>query len=184
MYQPRQPLIELSPRLASRRLSEVELGQLVFAAEAAPRVALAIRGDVLTERGEVIEGLFRLYDERVSFERRELGARVVAIETAFVLEAGLASAARRRAEVGDLLLSGSSGTAGVLVEGPWARGVGLLDLGSAIARPSEDSSAGHFVVTDWSLVEREQRSRLLYRRAVSGSLPPERWREPLGEDAD
>src|SRR5262249_7179040 len=79
MYQPRQPLIELSPRLASKRLSEVELGQLLLAGEAASGIGIALRGDVLTERGEIIEGLFRLYDDLVSFERRELGARVVAI---------------------------------------------------------------------------------------------------------
>jgi hypothetical protein len=184
MYQPRQPLIELSPRLVSKRLSEVELGQLLLAGEASSRTGLALRGDVLTERGGLIEGLFRLHDDLVSFERRELGARVVAIETAFVLEAELASAARRPAEIGDLLLSGTSGTAGVLVAGPWARGAGLLDLASAVARPYGESTDAHFVVTDWRLVEREQRSRLLYRRSAGESVAEERWREPLGEDAD
>jgi hypothetical protein len=184
MYQPRQPLIELSPRLASKRLSEVELGQLLLAGEAASGLGYAIRGDVLTERGDVIEGLFRLNEDLLTFERRELSARVVAVETAFVLQAELASAARRRAEVGDLLLPGPSGTAGVLVEGPWARGAGLLDLASAVARPWEDPSSAQLVVSEWTLVEREQRSRVLYRRAPRQSEREGRWDEPPGEDAD
>jgi hypothetical protein len=108
----------------------------------------------------------------------------VTIESAFVLEAELASATRRTADIGDLLLSGASGTAGVLVEGPWPRGVGLLDLASAVARPYGESNDAHFIVTDWRLVEREQRSRLLYRRLPGGSVRPKRWHEPPGEDAD
>jgi hypothetical protein len=184
MYQPRQPLIELSPRLASRRLSEVELGQLLLTGESVSGTGLAVRGDVLTERSELLEGLFRLYGELVFFERRELGARVVAIETAFVVEAELGSAARRSPEIGDLLLSGTSATAGVLVEGPWTGGAGLLDLGSAVARPYGESAGAHLIVTDWRLVEREQRSRVLYRRGAREAVAEERWRAPLGEEAD
>ena len=185
MYQPRQPLIELSPRLTARRLSEVELGQLLLVADDAAGPGIGIRGDVLSTRGDVIEGLFRLHGELIRFERRELGERVVAIELAYVLEAELGSAGRRSPEPGDLLLSGASGSAGVLVAGPWPRGEGLLDLGSAVARAYErGAQTPALVVPDWRLIGREQRSRVLFRRTASEPASGERWREPPGEDCD
>jgi hypothetical protein len=184
MYQPHPPLIELSPRLSMRRLSEVELGRLLLAGAAGAGPGFAIRGDVLTERGDIIEGLFRLHAERIRFERRDLSDRVVAIETVFVLEAELDSIARRPAAVGDLLLSEVSGSAGVLVEGPWRRGEGLLDLASAIARPyAEGPAADATLIAGWRLVEREGRSRVIFRRYAS-EPPHELWHEPPDEDGD
>jgi hypothetical protein len=185
MYQPRPPLIELSPRLTMRRLSEVELGRLLLAADAGAGPGFAIRGDVLTERGDIIEGLFRLHADRIRFERRELDERVVAIETAFVLEAELDSITRRAAAVGDLLLSEVSGSAGVLVAGPWTCGEGLLDLASAVARPrAEGPAALATLVASWRLVAREERSRVIFRRYASEPRPPEPWRELPDEDGD
>jgi hypothetical protein len=185
MYQPRQPLIELSPRLTARRLSEVELGQLLLLADDAAGAGIGVRGDVLSARGDVIEGLFRLHGELVRFERRELGERVVAIELAYVLESELGSAGHRSPAPGDLLLSGASGTAGVLVAGPWPHGEGLLDLGSAVARPYEPGAqTPALVVPDWRLIEREPRGRVLFRRVAGEPVPGQRWREPSGEDCD
>lgn len=194
MYQPRPPLIELSPRLINRRLSEVELGRLLLAGDVGGSASFAIRGDVLTERGDLIEGLFRLGADRIRFERCALSERVVAIETPFVLEAELGSLTRRPAAVGDLLLSeASGGSAGLLIEGPWARGEGLLDLASAVARPYGDGSpAPATLVASWRLVEREDRSRVIFRRIGSELLRDEprdeprdeRWRESREEDAD
>jgi len=181
MYQPRPPLIELRPRLTICRLSEVELGRLLLTG-AGP--GFGIRGDVLTERGDIIEGLFRLHADRIRFERRELSDRVVAIETAFVLQADLDSIARRPAAVGDLLLSAVSGSAGVLVEGPWRRGEGLLDLASAIARPyAEGPAAAATLIASWRLEEREERARVLFRRYASEPRD-ELWRELPDEDGD
>jgi len=183
MYQPRQPLIEMSPRLVTRRLSEVELGQLLLVSDRSAGSGIGIRGDVLSQQGDVSEGLFRLQADLIRFERRELSEKVVAIELAFVLEAELGSATRRAPAWGDLLLSGASGSAGVLVAGPWPRGEGLLDLASAVARPYEPGAqAPAMIVTEWQLVDREARSRVLFRHTPSDEGPAERWREPPGED--
>jgi hypothetical protein len=185
MYQPRPPHIELSPRLTMKRLSEVELGQLLLAGDGDDGASFAIRGDVLTERGDIVEGLFRLHADGVRFERRELGERVVTIETAFVLEAELDSITRRAAAIGDLLLSESSGSAGVLVAGPWVRGEGLLDLASAVARPyAEGPGAPATLVASWRLVAREERSRVIFRRYASEPRENKPWRELPDEDGD
>jgi hypothetical protein len=188
MYQPQVPFIEMSPRLRTRRLSEVELGRLVLLGgsvdESGPP-GLGIRGDVLSRRGDVSEGVFRLNGGFVTFERRELNKTVVAIEVDYVLEADFASAAVRPVEVGDLVVSTVSAAAGIFVMGPWQEVGGLLDLGSAVARPVGPEMRDHTnLVLAWQLREREERSRVLFRRQPQPVLNEPRPRRPASEDCD
>src|SRR5450631_994724 len=93
MYQPQTPLIETSPRFRSRRLAEIELGQLILlgdAPDAPGSPALGIRGDALSRRGEIIEGLFRLAGGSVVFERHALDESLAALEIEYDLQADLA----------------------------------------------------------------------------------------------
>jgi hypothetical protein len=177
----------MSPKLRTKRLSEVELGRLVLLGDSADESGpgIGIRGDVLSERAEIIEGVFRLYTDSVSFQRQELNKKVVAIEIDFLLEADLSSAVVRTVEVGDLVISSISAAGGVFVTGPWQGAGGLLDLASAVARPlGKEIRSGSNLVLTWQLVDRHERSKVLYRR-YSRERPPERRpRHTFTEDSD
>jgi hypothetical protein len=188
MYQPQTPLIETSPRFRNRRLAEIELGQLILLGDAGEEpggAGLGIRADALSRRGEIMEGLFRLGGHSVIFERHGLEANLTALEIEYDLQADLAGPMSPSRQPGDLLVRLPGGLTSLVVAGPWDGKPGLLDLASAIARPyTEDPPHTRSVALSWRLVDRHDRSRVLFRRA-----PPDRSMEPLpkrprGEDCD
>jgi hypothetical protein len=167
MYQPQTPLIETSPRFRNRRLAEIELGQLVLLREESAQSAatLGIRGDALSRRGDVLEGVFRLSAHAVTFERRALDETLTALEIDYDLQADLAGPMSLARRPGDLLVRTPGSLASLIVGGPWDGRPGLLDLASAVARPYADEPPGtSSVCMSWRLVDRNDRSRILYQR--------------------
>lgn len=172
MYQPQNPLIETSPRFRSRRLAEIELGQLVLLRDDSAQSAatLGIRGDALSRRGDVLEGVFRLSAHAVTFERRALDETLTALEIDYDLQADLAGPMSLARRPGDLLVRMPGSITSLIVAGPWDGRPGLLDLASAVARSyPEESPATRTVSMGWRLVDRNDRARILYQR-----LPTER----------
>lgn len=188
MYQPQTPLIETSPRFRSRRLAEIELGQLILLGDdvAGPAsAALGIRGDVLSRRGEIIEGLFRLTGQSVVFERHALDENLAALEIEYDLQADLAGPLSQRPQPGDLLVRLPGAHTSLVVAGPWDGRSGLLDLASAVARAfTEDPPHTRSVALSWRLVDRQDRSRVLFQRSASERTEPAPVKRPRGEDSD
>jgi len=188
MYQPQIPLIATSPRFRSRRLAEIELGQLILLGEdeqAPGSAGLGIRGDALSRRGEILEGLFRLGAGGVVFERHALDENLAALEIEYDLQADLAGAVSQAAQPGDLVVRLPAAHTALVVEGPWDGRPGLLDLASAIARAqSADAPRMRSVALSWRLVDRADRSRVLFQRATAERPPPAPVKRPRGEDAD
>jgi hypothetical protein len=187
MYQPQTPLITTSPRFRNRRLAEIELGQLVLLAtgdDVTGSASLGIRGDALSRRGEIIEGVFRLGAASVVFERHGLDDNLAALEIEYELQADLAGSMSQVRRPGDLLVRLPGAHTSLVVAGPWD-GPGLLDLGSAVARAyTEDPPRTRSIALSWRLVDRRDRSHVLFRRT-----PPERafeppLKQPRGEDSD
>ena len=188
MYQPQTPLIHSSPRFTSRRLAEIELGQLILLGddEDSPGSAgLGIRGDVLTRGGEIIEGLFRLAAERVVFERHALDEHLTALEIEYDLQADLAGPVSRAPQPGDLVVRLPAAHTALVVAGPWDGRPGLLDLASAIARAfTADPPHTRSLALTWRLVDRADRSRVLFQRAAPERTAPAPVKRPRGEDSD
>jgi hypothetical protein len=176
MYQPQTPLIETSPRFRNRRLAEVELGQLVLLAEsgAADSASLGIRGDALSRRGEILEGVFRLTGPSVVFERHPLEERLAALEIEYDLQADLAGPMSRARQPGDLLVRLPGARTALVVAGPWEGRPGLLDLASAVARAyTEDPPHTRSIALSWRIVDRQDRSRIIFQRTLPDhSLEP------------
>jgi hypothetical protein len=188
MYQPQTPLIETSPRFKSRRLAEIELGQLILlgdAADAPGTAALGIRGDVLSRRGEIIEGLFRLNGHSVVFERHGLEESLAALEIEYELQADLAGSMSQLRQPGDLLVRLPGAHTSLVVGGPWDGRPGLLDLASAVARAfTADPPQTRSVALSWRLVDRQDRSRVLFQRTAPERAEPAPFKRPRGEDSD
>lgn len=187
MYQPQTPLIPTSPRFRNRRLAEIELGQLVLLAEGndiTGGARLGIRGDALSRRGEIIEGVFRLGSTSVVFERHGLDDSLAALEIDYELQVDLTGSMGQVRRPGDLLVRLPGAHTSLVVAGPWD-GPGLLDLGSAVARPyTEDPPRTRSIALSWRLVDRQDRSHVLFQRT-----PPERAyeppvKQPRGEESD
>ena len=188
MYQTQNPLIETSPRFRSRRLAEIELGQLILlgdAPDAPGSPALGIRGDALSRRGEIIEGLFRLAGGSVVFERHALDESLAALEIEYDLQADLAGSMSQVRQPGDLLVRLPGAHTSLVVAGPWDGRPGLLDLASAVARVfTEDPPHTRSVALSWRLVDRQDRSRVLFQRAAPERPEPAPFKRPRGEDSD
>lgn len=188
MYQPQTPLIATSPRFRSRRLAEIELGQLILLGEDAEvpgSAGLGIRGDALSRRGEIIEGLFRLSGDGVVFERHALDENLTALEIEYELQADLAGSVSQVPQPGDLVVRLPGAQAALVVEGPWDGRPGMLDLASAIARPlPADAPRVRAVALSWRLVDRADRSRVLFGRAAAERAPPAPVKRPRDEDSD
>ena len=188
MYQPQTPLIATSPRFRSRRLAEIELGQLILLGEddeAPGSAALGIRGDALSRRGEIIEGLFRLGGAGVVFERHALDANLAALEIEYDLQADLAGAVSQAPQPGDLVVQLPGAHTALIVAGPWDGRPGMLDLASAIARAlPADAPRMRAVALSWRLVDRADRSRVLFQRGAPERTPPAPVKRPRGEDSD
>jgi hypothetical protein len=188
MYQPQTPLITTSPRFTSRRLAEIELGQLILLADdpdAAGGAALGIRGDALSRRGEIIEGLFRLSGGGVVFEPHGLDDSLTALEIEYEVQADLAGPVSPSPQSGDLLVRLPGAHASLVVAGPWDGRLGLLDLASAIARVfTQDPPHTRSVALSWRLVDRADRSRVLFQRAAPERTEPAPAKRPRGEDSD
>ncbi|HEY8053629.1 MAG TPA: hypothetical protein VIE42_12600 [Steroidobacteraceae bacterium] len=191
-YRPETWLIDMAPGFNLRRLGEIELGRLVLlgnSRDGRTAAGLGIRADALSRAGDLTEGIVRLGPAGVRFERHELDQNVMAVSVDFVLEPDLASAAVRRIEAGDLIISPANGAVGVLVTGPW-QGLGLLDIGSAVTRPFADSSARSPPLSlAWQLVHREERRRILFTHSPDerpgeyrGAAPPRYTGEQADED--
>jgi hypothetical protein len=188
MYQPQTPLIETSPRFISRRLAEIELGQLILLdddADGPGGAGLGIRGDALSRRGEIIEGLFRLSPGAVVFERHALDANLTALEIQYDLQADLAGPMSHSPQPGDLVVRLPGAHTSLVVEGPWDGRPGLLDLASAIARAfAADTPRTRAVALSWRLVDRQDRSRVLFQRAAPERAEPAPAKRPRAEDSD
>jgi hypothetical protein len=188
MYQPQTPLIETSPRFRSRRLAEIELGQLILLgddADGRASATLGIRGDVLSRRGEIIEGLFRLTGHSVVFEHHALDAHLAALEIEYDLQADLAGSMALAQQPGDLLVRLPSAHTALVVAGPWDGRPGLLDLASAVARAfAADPPHTRSVAFSWRLVDRQDRSRVLFQRTPPERTEPAPVKRPRGEDSD
>ena len=188
MYQPQTPLIQTSPRFTSRRLAEIELGQLILLAadpDASGGATLGIRGDALSRRGEIIEGLFRLTGGGVLFERHALDDSLTALEIEYDLQADLAGPISPTYQSGDLLVRLPGAHTALVVAGPWDGRLGLLDLASAIARAfTEDPPRTRSVALSWRLVDRADRGRVLFQRSAPERTEPAPAKRPRGEDSD
>ncbi|HEY1492575.1 MAG TPA: hypothetical protein VGF35_08085 [Steroidobacteraceae bacterium] len=188
MYQPQTPMIATSPRFRSRRLAEIELGQLILLGEdeeAPGSLGLGIRGDALSRRGEIMEGCFRLSGGSVVFEHHGLDTNLAALEIEYELQADLAGAVSQVPEPGDLLVQLPSAHPSLVVAGPWGGSPGLLDLGSAIARAfTEDAPRGRSLALSWRLVDRADRSRVLFTRSRAERAQAAPAKRPRGEDSD
>ncbi|MBS0577836.1 MAG: hypothetical protein JSR36_01085 [Proteobacteria bacterium] len=187
MYQPQTPLIATSPRFRNRRLAEIELGQLVLLAEgndATGGASLGIRGDALSRRGEIIEGVFRLSSTSVVFERHALDEGLAALEIEYELQVDLTGPMSQARRPGDLLVRLPGAHTSLVVTGPWD-GLGLLDLGSAVARAyGEEPPHTRSIALSWRLVDRQDRSHVLFRRAPPERAPEPPLKRPLDEDSD
>ncbi len=188
MYQPQTPLIHTSPRFRSRRLAEIELGQLILLGDGVDGPAgalLGIRADALSRRGEVIEGVFRLGAHSVVFERHALDENLTALEIEYELQADLAGATSQLRQPGDLLVRVPGAHTSLVVAGPWDGKHGLLDLASAIARVmTEDLPHTRSIALSWRLVDRQDRSRVLFQRSAPERPEPTPFKRPRGEDSD
>ncbi len=188
MYQPQTPLIETSPRFRNRRLAEIELGQLVLLdddADARAGASLGIRGDALSRRGEIIEGIFRLSGHSVLFEQHPLEESLTALEIEYDLQADLAGPVSRARQSGDLLVRLPGAHTSLVVAGPWEGRPGLLDLASAIARPfTEDPPRTRSLALSWRLVDRQDRGRVLFQRRAPDRAIESPIKRPQGEDSD
>lgn len=185
MYQPQNPLIETSPRFRSRRLAEIELGQLVLLRDDSAQSAatLGIRGDALSRRGDVLEGVFRLGAHAVAFERRALDETLTALEIDYDLQADLAGPMSLARRPGDLLVRMPGSITSLIVAGPWDGRPGLLDLASAVARPYPEGAAGTSTVSmSWRLVDRNDRARILYQRAPAEGTVEAAPRKRIGSE--
>ncbi len=188
MYQPQTPMIASSPRVRSRRLAEIELGQLILLGEddeAPGSVGLGIRGDALSRRGEILEGFFRLTGGSVHFEHHGLDTPLAALEIEYELQADLAGAVSQLPEPGDLVVQLPAAHTALVVAGPWGGRSGLLDLGSAIARAlPEDAPRTRSLALSWRLVDRLDRSRVLFSRPRGERAAAAPAKRPRGEDSD
>ena len=187
MYQPQVPLIRMSPAFRTVKLAAVGLGRLVLLRAAGDLPAspgLGLRADALSAQGDLTEGALRLGDP-IRFERGALEESVVAVEIDYLLEADLASVARRTPTSGDLVLAAHRpGAAGIYVANLWRGTAGVLDIASAVIRPFAGRADTVEIVFSWKLVEREHRSRTLFERTVSEPAVQERPRRVYGEDCD
>jgi hypothetical protein len=118
------------------------------------------------------------------FERRALDEQLITIEIDYVLEADPGAAALRPVSSGDLVLGLRRPSAAIYVAEVWRGSAGLLDLASAVIRPYTTTPEASRVVLGWRLVEREQRSRILFERAAPEPLAPARPRRVYSEDCD
>ncbi len=188
MYQPQTPLIETSPRFRSRRLAEIELGGLILLdddADGPGDAGLGIRGDVLTRGGEIMEGLFRLTGAGVVFERHALDENLTALEIEYDLQADLAGTMSHSPKPGDLVVRLPGAHSALVVEGPWGGRPGLLDLASAMARAfTADAPRTRAVALSWRLVDRQDRSRVLFQRAATERVEPAPAKRARVEDSD
>lgn len=160
LYQPQIPLIETSPGFKVRRLGEVELGRLVLLRDSVAGHGIGLRADALSARGDLAEGVLRLSGATTRFERHRLEDTVMALEIAFVLEADPVNATARSPRSGDLIVAASHTATGLFVAHLWNSVDGLLDTASAVIRPY--SAPGEPTVLPWRLVERDNRTRVLF----------------------
>jgi len=183
MYQPQVPLIQSSPAFRTARLAEIELGSLVLLREPA---GIGVRADALSARGDLTEGVLRLSPGAARFERRALDTVLVALDIAYLLEADLTSLAERSPDCGDLIVAANRPPAGLYVTGLFGGTPGLLDLGTAVIRPYMAARSSLQVALRWKLVEREQRSRVLFAQDIEVAEPAAREapRRAFGEDSD
>src|ERR1700722_4119473 len=183
MYQPQVPLIASSPSFRTARLAEIELGSLVLLRE---RTGVGIRADSLSARGDRSEGVRRLSPGMVRFERCALDAVLVAMQVAYLLEPDLASVTSRAPDSGDLIVAPNRPPAGLFVTALFDGTAGLLDLGTAIIRPYVTTRSSLQVAFGWRLVEREQRSRVLFAHEGELAEPVRREapRRAYSEDSD
>jgi hypothetical protein len=183
VYQPQVPLIQSSPAFRTARLAEIELGNLVLLREGA---GVGVRADTLSARGELTEGVLRLSPGAVRFERCALDAVLVALDISYLVEADLTSLALRAPDSGDLIVAPNRPPAGLYVTGLFGGTPGLLDLASAIIRPYVAARSSAQLALNWQLVEREQRTRVLFAHQGEVAEPArqERPRRLFGEDSD
>jgi len=183
MYQPQVPLIQSSPAFRTARLAEIELGRLVLLREAA---GVGVRADALSARGDLSEGVLRLSPGAVRFERCALDAVLVAIDIDYLVEADLTSLAARSPDSGDLIVAANRPPAGLFVTGLFGGTPGLLDLATAVIRPYVSARSSLQVALRWTLVEREQRTRVLLAHESDPAEPALRElpRRVFGEDSD
>lgn len=188
MYQPQIPLIQMSPVFKTRRLAEVELGQLLLLRDSADSLGgagIGVRADALSAKGELTEGLVRLSGGPTRFERRALEDAVIALQIDYILEAALGDAAVRPPQSGDLLVSPNRPAAAMFIANVWPGAAGLLDTAGAVIRPFGPAgrTPTHVALT-WRLVERDNRTRTLLERAAP-EVPVETLpRRAFGEDGD
>jgi hypothetical protein len=171
LYQPQIPLIDTSPGFRARRLGEVELGRLVLLRDAAAGHGIGLRADALSARGDLAEGVLRLSGRAARFERHGLEETVMALEIAFVLEADPVNAAARSPRSGDLIVASGRTATGLFVAHLWDSADGLLDTASAVIRPY--GAQGATTVLPWRLVERDNRTRVLFSHGSPSAPEPD-----------
>ena len=183
MYQPQVALIQSSPAFRTARLAEIELGSLVVLREGA---GLALRADALSARGDLTVGVLRLGPGAVRFERCALDTVLVAFDIGYLVEADLTSLAARSPDSGDLIVTANRPPAGLYVTGLFDGTAGLLDLATAVIRPFVSARSALQLALNWKLVEREQRTRVLFAHEGESLEPARRElpRRAYGEDSD
>ncbi len=175
--------MQSSPAFRSARLAEIELGTLILLRDPA---GLGVRADALSGRADLSEGVLRLAPGMARFERCALDAVLVAIDLAYLVEADLTSLAARAPQSGDLIIAANRPPAGLYVTGLFGGTPGLLELGSALIRPFVSTRSAPQVTCGWKLVEREQRTRVLFTHEGESAEPAyqELPRRVYGEDSD
>lgn len=188
MYQPSVPLIPLSPHLRARRLGEVELGRLLLLRDSPDPQGgpgIGVRADALSARGDLTEGLVRISGGPTRFERRTLEDAVIAMEIDYLVEADLPGVQLRLPQSGDLVVAANRPGAAMFIANLWPGAAGLLDLASAVIRPfGPTGRTSTQVALSWRLVEREQRTRVLFARPVPEPLMESLPRRAFAEESD
>jgi hypothetical protein len=185
MYQPPVPLVPMSPAFHAAQLAELELGRLMLlrpGGDGATRPSLGMRVDALSAQGDLLTGVVRLQPMR--FERCALDESVAALELDYVLEADLTSLVARTPAPGDLLVAARRPAAAVFLASVWGSAAGLLDVNSATIRPFGAAPRVPQVALGWRLVERVQRSRILFEHLTAEPYLQELPRRVQGEDCD
>jgi hypothetical protein len=121
----------------------------------------------------------------VIFEHHGLDANLAALEIEYELQADLAGAVSQVPEPGDLMVQLPAAHTSLVVAGPWGGRLGLLDLGSAIARAfPEDAPRTRSLALSWRLVDRADRTRVLFTRSRAERAAAAPAKRPRGEDSD
>jgi hypothetical protein len=118
------------------------------------------------------------------FERCALDESVAALELDYLLEADLTSLIARAPGAGDLLVAARRPAAALFIANVWGGSAGLLDVSSATIRPFGAAPRVSQVACGWRLVERAQRSRILFEHRLAEPYLQELPRRVQGEDCD